>query len=82
MADTLDTLAYAVELLAYLVAICAALAAVLPKSNAPWRKFLDTLAINLGNAKNDVAAAEKVAKAVQAVKPPTPPKRWQEKIRR
>lgn len=82
MADILSTLSYALELLAYLIAVCAALAAVLPKSDAPWRKFLDALAVNLGNAKNEVSSVEKAAKAVKAVKPPEPPKNWQEKIRR
>lgn len=75
MPATLDTINTVLEILVYAVAICAALAAVLPKSNAPWRKFLDAIAMNLGNAKNAASAVSEV---------PAPPavKRWQDKIKR
>lgn len=80
MNDVLQTLSLALELLAYAIAVCAALAAALPKSQAPWRKFLDTLALNLGNAKNDVSTVTQAVQAVQAIKPPKAAVRWQDKI--
>jgi len=71
----LDTINTVLEILVYAVAVCAALAAVLPKSDAPWRRFLDTLALNLWNAEN-------AASAVSSVPAPTAVKRWQDKIKR
>lgn len=50
-----------------LCGLAALAAAVLPKSNKPWRKVLDFLAANFGNARNLWSAAHgKAAPAVTA----------------
>lgn len=72
-----DWLSFVLVLIPVLSGLCSFLAAVLPHSDAPWRKALDILGNNWGNAANKVQDLQKIVDDVEKAK-----QNWQSKIRR
>jgi hypothetical protein len=72
-----DWLSFILVLIPVLSGVCSFLAAVLPQSDSLWRKVLDKLGNNWGNATNSVKELQKVVDQVEQAK-----ENWQSKIRR
>jgi len=72
-----DWLSFILVLIPALSGLCSFLAAVLPNSDAPWRKALDMLGNNWGNAANQVKELQKVVDQVEKAKV-----NWQSKIQK
>ena len=67
---------HVIDALLVLCGLSALLAAVLPKSNKPWRKVVDFLAANFGNARNLWSIAHgKPAAALNEEEPKAPVKK-------